>query len=1162
MPTDAFIAAASAANRQPVVLLAVESIDAIKVDVSTQSVFQAGTLTDINATYESNRIRLTTDGSEATAERYKEEIVTIANQWTGLPYNAGLITVDGYNFCWGRSETPVLSVGPGIHTCGVTFWISEARQERRRWLVKGRMNGGAWQTVGASPEPYIDYTVASIGSVTIDNLERGLWEFIFCYDLLWVAGANFFAGQVCAVYKYQITHETHYLPTGSFITPATALDLRTVPATNSRLELDDVIDTGCSIIYTGWGRNNTADAWTSLGVVTEITPLAPYRYYQIRADLTASADGWRTPIIESIRIVGGDSQYTYLSTHKDIPLQGALPYIVPGGISSISSKIDLTQQATIGELTAKLYWRKKVGDMVAGDFLKNKTIICKLGFVGLSESDYEPYFVGTWYDYQSDHERAIITVKTRNILKRFNKKVPAAEEFMAEDPATGVLTAVAGKKITYSGNVMRVMLNIIDALGIPSRLINSDSFTALESGARSGSTAPVGLTPGSDWYVSRDLTEPQDAMEMLNQLSVSSGVFLFEGADGRLTAKLYDDFAAAAPFATLDATHCKFKPVDAGQKDLYTRSAIYYKLDAGKSGGSAADYKEMALFVNQQSEIDWEESNTREWMDRWGISTTAIQLLGKRWESWFSVPRATVRVEDIPPRFHDIERGHVVAVDNLQLPCPADDWQGYTDGTRFLVMGKSISDPTTGSLTISLDLMQLEEPNFIIDPNFPNYSRLDYWPPVLNMAVTERLVNRPGGYIDVVLDVTFDQPTDFYSGSAAIWSRTNGGGWIYRGPSLFGGPGESRLFSFSVSEGEYVEVAVLTVNASGNTMPLDIAPTKSKTILGKTAPPPPCDTFLITRQPDGTRQFSWTLTNPPLDMAGYRIRYKLGTTATWAEMAPLHTELLTSGPYETNQLAAGTYTLAIVSEDTTGNQSTALYIQTTLGDPRLAGVIVDKYPDREQWPDTKTNCYIDEFNRLVSKDQKDWASFAADGTTWATWLQWARNPFLSITYETATIDIGAVTSFSPLITVVSNGSLTNEINYSSDGSTWSGWVVASVVVARYIKCRSTNVVASGLSIIDSFTIYLSGKVEIEYFNDITTSALTGSYRIGVGNIRIPVKKAPVVIKNVSITLQNVGPGWSWELIDKNVAVGPQIKIYNASNALADCVIDAEVKELV
>jgi hypothetical protein len=44
-----------------------------------------------------------------------------------------------------------------------------------------------------------------------------------------------------------------------------------------------------------------------------------------------------------------------------------------------------------------------------------------------------------------------------------------------------------------------------------------------------------------------------------------------------------------------------------------------------------------------------------------------------------------------------------------------------------------------------------------------------------------------------------------------------------------------------------------------------------------------------------------------------------------------------------------------------------------------------------------------------------------------------------------------------------------------------------------------------------------------------------------------------------IALQNVGAGWSWELIDKDTSVGPRVKIYNSSNTAADATIDALVR---
>jgi len=78
-------------------------------------------------------------------------------------------------------------------------------------------------------------------------------------------------------------------------------------------------------------------------------------------------------------------------------------------------------------------------------------------------------------------------------------------------------------------------------------------------------------------------------------------------------------------------------------------------------------------------------------------------------------------------------------------------------------------------------------------------------------------------------------------------------------------------------------------------------------------------------------------------------------------------------------------------------------------------------------------------------------------------------------------------------------------------------------------------------------IILSAQTIIEYIEDQSSVSLAGAYRIGVGDIRVPITKVYNAIKKVDIMLQSVGAGWSVELIDKDTVVGPRIKIYNASN---------------
>lgn len=325
------------------------------------------------------------------------------------------------------------------------------------------------------------------------------------------------------------------------------------------------------------------------------------------------------------------------------------------------------------------------------------------------------------------------------------------------------------------------------------------------------------------------------------------------------------------------------------------------------------------------------------------------------------------------------------------------------------------------------------------------------------------------------------------------------------------------------------------------------------TILGKTAPPPDVDDFLVSRQSDGTRQFTWSLRNPPLDLAGFQIRYKLGT-AVWADMTPLHTELLVSSPFETNMLAAGTYTFATKAVDTTGNESAnAKFINMTIGDPRLAGVIA-VYDEQSAWTGTKTNCHLETLTGYLQPNETDanpWIS------NWSR--KWIKTPAGSITYERK-FDLGTVAAFTPLVTVTGTGTQTVQEAHSNDDVTYTAYAATgTLITARYVKVKVT--LTDAWPEMRQMTTILSATPITEDINDKATSTLTGAYRIGVGDIRLPKTKSYSVINAINVVLQNVGAGWSWELIDKDTVTGPRIKIYNAANALADATIDATIKGL-
>lgn len=325
---------------------------------------------------------------------------------------------------------------------------------------------------------------------------------------------------------------------------------------------------------------------------------------------------------------------------------------------------------------------------------------------------------------------------------------------------------------------------------------------------------------------------------------------------------------------------------------------------------------------------------------------------------------------------------------------------------------------------------------------------------------------------------------------------------------------------------------------------------------GVAVPPPDVNTFLVSRQSDGTRQFTWTLTNPPADLTGYEIRYKLGAETDWNAMTPMHSGALLASPFESNQLAAGTYTFAIKAVDIFGNKSVnAAFIQATLGDPRLSGAleVFDEFADA--WPGTKTSCHIEASTGYLQPNETAATPWTG---TWAA-RSWIKTPATTISYERL-IDVGVVATFSPLVTALADGTVTITEAHSNDGTTYTSYATAGApVTCRYIKVKIT--VAGALPVLMGAITILSASPISEDFEDLTTSALTGSYRIGTGDIRIPLTKTFAVVRRVDVTLQNVGAGWSWELIDKDTAVGPRIKIYNASNTLADATIDVTVRGL-
>lgn len=93
-----------------------------------------------------------------------------------------------------------------------------------------------------------------------------------------------------------------------------------------------------------------------------------------------------------------------------------------------------------------------------------------------------------------------------------------------------------------------------------------------------------------------------------------------------------------------------------------------------------------------------------------------------------------------------------------------------------------------------------------------------------------------------------------------------------------------------------------------------------------------------------------------------------------------------------------------------------------------------------------------------------------------------------------------------------------------------------------------------------FVTMLRAEPVEQFLNDLNTAALGGGNRLGVGDVRIPIELGRFrVITGVSLTFNGAGAGFSWELVDKDVTIGPRVRVYGPDDLPSDAVIDVFVR---
>lgn len=136
-----------------------------------------------------------------------------------------------------------------------------------------------------------------------------------------------------------------------------------------------------------------------------------------------------------------------------------------------------------------------------------------------------------------------------------------------------------------------------------------------------------------------------------------------------------------------------------------------------------------------------------------------------------------------------------------------------------------------------------------------------------------------------------------------------------------------HVFS-SVQDGAHYDLRVRAVYFNGaHSEWVDVL---NHIVQGKSAVPDTPSGFAVSNEANGIKKFVWNEVSN-LDLRGYRIRYKSGSTGEWSAMTSLHSGNLAGSPWETGTITAtGDHRFGLVSVDTSGNESLPVYFNLTL----------------------------------------------------------------------------------------------------------------------------------------------------------------------------------------------------------------------------------------
>ena len=224
-----------------------------------------------------------------------------------------------------------------------------------------------------------------------------------------------------------------------------------------------------------------------------------------------------------------------------------------------------------------------------------------------------------------------------------------------------------------------------------------------------------------------------------------------------------------------------------------------------------------------------------------------------------------------------------------------------------------------------------------------------------------------------------------------------------------------------------------------------------------------------------------------------------------------------------------------------------------MGARSTGNVFVEYFENLLNWPGTTTTFTILGASPTAILEANDSATWAST-TTWDAFARWNTTPTSPCVYTAPERDLGTILAGQVDSTIDADGTTLIEMRSGNTSGALGAWGSATApFTARYIQMRVTVTATGGAPVpaVRTWSYNVSVNLKREYINDVVISALAGSYRIGVGDIRVPLANTYSVIKSIGVTVQDSSAGsWTVARIDNVLTYGPRYQ-FRLAGVLAD-----------